>query len=269
MRHYTLNKKCKRIRQWTTMNGLEHTLDWQNSDLNLTGSHVLHGAVTKVKRWEVPDDWQATSVKEHAAQSCKQSATALICHQWCGRCVQSKYSVLQKTQRKIRSCRLSCHHDWSCSTWRLNIRIYCGHTEMEDSIIHACQMSPRGLVRGVDLQHLPESWFLRHGKVAWKGNLCQSWEAAITWTACRKTGRHCHRYASDTTLGSQARGRTGALKEQGQDGQFWAVIAAQCVKPGMQMALALLHMPALENTACYVRKVITVCRKTGARIGIV
>ena len=26
--------------------------------------------------------------------------------------------------------------------------------------------------------------------------------------------------ASDTTLGSQARGRTGALKEQGQDGQF-------------------------------------------------
>ena len=27
-------------------------------------------------------------------------------------------------------------------------------------------------------------------------------------------------HASDTTLGSQAWGRTGALKEQGQDGQF-------------------------------------------------
>ena len=35
-----------------------------------------------------------------------------------------------------------------------------------------------------------------------------------------KTNRHCHRHASDTTLGSQAWGRTGALKEQGQDGQF-------------------------------------------------
>ena len=29
---------------------------------------------------------------------------------------------------------------------------YCGHTEMEDSLIHACQ-TPRGPVRGVDLQY--------------------------------------------------------------------------------------------------------------------
>ena len=37
----------------------------------------------------------------------------------------------------------------------------------------------------------------------------------------------------------------------------------------MQMVLALLHMPALEDTACYVRKTISMCRKTGAKIGTV
>ena len=35
------------------------------------------------------------------------------------------------------------------------------------------------------------------------------------------------------------------------------------------MALALLHMPALEDTACYVRKTVAMCRRTGARIGTV
>ena len=37
----------------------------------------------------------------------------------------------------------------------------------------------------------------------------------------------------------------------------------------MQMVLALLHMPALEDTACYVRKTIAMCRRTGAKIGTV
>ena len=37
----------------------------------------------------------------------------------------------------------------------------------------------------------------------------------------------------------------------------------------MQMVLALLHMPALEDTACYVRKTISMCRRTGAKIGTV
>ena len=58
-------------------------------------------------------------------------------------------------------------------------------------------------------------------------------------------------------------------KSKGKTGSFERYIAAQCINPGIQMVLALLHMPALEDTACYVRKVITVCRKTGARIGIV
>ena len=58
-------------------------------------------------------------------------------------------------------------------------------------------------------------------------------------------------------------------KSKGKTGSFERYIAAQCVRPGMQMALALLHMPALENTACYVRKTVAMCRQTGARIGTV
>ena len=44
---------------------------------------------------------------------------------------------------------------------------------------------------------------------------------------------------------------------------------AQCVRPGVQLALALLHMPALEDTADYVRRAIAMCRRTGAEIGTV
>ena len=58
-------------------------------------------------------------------------------------------------------------------------------------------------------------------------------------------------------------------KSKGKMGSFERYIAAQCVRPGMQMALALLHMPALEDTACYVRKTVAMCRQTGARIGTV
>ena len=58
-------------------------------------------------------------------------------------------------------------------------------------------------------------------------------------------------------------------KSKGKTGSFERYIAAQCLKPGMQMALALLHMPALEDTACYVRKTIAMCRRTGAKIGTV
>ena len=56
---------------------------------------------------------------------------------------------------------------------------------------------------------------------------------------------------------------------RGKTGSFERYIAAQCIKPGMQMALALLHMPALEDTACYVRKAAAMCRRTGAKIGTV
>ena len=58
-------------------------------------------------------------------------------------------------------------------------------------------------------------------------------------------------------------------KSKGKTGSFERYIAAQCIKPGMQMVLALLHMPALEDTACYVRKTISMCRRTGAKIGTV
>ena len=58
-------------------------------------------------------------------------------------------------------------------------------------------------------------------------------------------------------------------KSKGKTGSFERYIAAQCIKPGMQMVLALLHMPALEDTACYVRKTIAMCRRTGAKIGTV
>ena len=58
-------------------------------------------------------------------------------------------------------------------------------------------------------------------------------------------------------------------KSKGKTGSFERYIAAQCIKPGMQMALALLHMPALEDTACYVRKTVAMCRQTGAKIGTV
>ena len=37
----------------------------------------------------------------------------------------------------------------------------------------------------------------------------------------------------------------------------------------MQMVLALLHMPALEDTSYYVRKTVAMCRRTGAKIGTV
>ena len=56
-------------------------------------------------------------------------------------------------------------------------------------------------------------------------------------------------------------------KSKGKTGSFERYIAAQCLKPGIQMVLALLHMPALEDTACYVRKTISMCRRTGAKIG--
>ena len=58
-------------------------------------------------------------------------------------------------------------------------------------------------------------------------------------------------------------------KSKGKTGSFERYIAAQCIKPGMQMVLALLHMPALEDTACYVHKTISMCRRTGAKIGTV
>ena len=58
-------------------------------------------------------------------------------------------------------------------------------------------------------------------------------------------------------------------KSKGKTGSFERYITAQCIKPGMQMALALFHMPALEDTACYVRKTIAMCRQTGAKIGTV
>ena len=54
---------------------------------------------------------------------------------------------------------------------------------------------------------------------------------------------------------------------KGKTGSFERCIAAQCINPGIQMVLALLHMPALEDTACYVRKTISMCRRTGAKIG--
>ena len=58
-------------------------------------------------------------------------------------------------------------------------------------------------------------------------------------------------------------------KSKGKTGSFERYIAAQCINPGIQMALALLHMPALEDTACYVRKTISMCRRTGAKIGTI
>ena len=58
-------------------------------------------------------------------------------------------------------------------------------------------------------------------------------------------------------------------KSKGKTGSFERYIAAQCINPGIQMALALLHMPALEDTAYYVRKTISMCRRTGAKIGTV
>ena len=59
---------------------------------------------------------------------------------------------------------------------------------------------------------------------------------------------------------SKSKGRTGIVE--------WYVVA-QCVRPGVQLALALLHMPALEDTADYVRMAIAACRGTGAGIGTV
>ena len=56
-------------------------------------------------------------------------------------------------------------------------------------------------------------------------------------------------------------------KSKGRTGTFERYVVAQCVRPGVQ--LALLHMPALEDTADYVRRAITACRRTGAGIGTV
>ena len=58
-------------------------------------------------------------------------------------------------------------------------------------------------------------------------------------------------------------------KSKGRTGTFERYVVAQCVRPGVQLALALLHMPALEDTADYVRRAITACRRTGAGIGTV
>ena len=58
-------------------------------------------------------------------------------------------------------------------------------------------------------------------------------------------------------------------KSKGRTGTFERYVVAQCVRPGVQLALALLHMPALEDTADYVRRAIAMCRRTGAGIGTV
>ena len=77
----------------------------------------------------------------------------------------------------------------------------------------------------------------------------------------RKTGRHC---ASDTTLGSLSTGPNWS-QSKGKTGSFERYIAAQCIKPGMQMVLALLHLPALEDTGVMCARPFSL----GAKIGTV
>ena len=58
-------------------------------------------------------------------------------------------------------------------------------------------------------------------------------------------------------------------KSKGQIGLYERYVTAQAVGPGGQLALGGLHMPALEDTADYVRRIITACRNSGVEIGTV
>ena len=58
-------------------------------------------------------------------------------------------------------------------------------------------------------------------------------------------------------------------KSKGRTSTFERYVVARCVRLGVQLAPALLHMPALEDTADYVRRAIATCRRTGAGIGTV
>ena len=55
-------------------------------------------------------------------------------------------------------------------------------------------------------------------------------------------------------------------KSKGRTGTFERYVVAQCVRPGMQLALALLHIPALEDTVDYARGAIAMCRRTSVGI---
>ena len=50
---------------------------------------------------------------------------------------------------------------------------------------------------------------------------------------------------------------------------FARYVTAQCVAPGAQLALGGLHVPALEETADYVRRAVSACRRAGAEVGAV
>ena len=135
--------------------------------------------------------------------------------------------------------------------------------------LHACQRPSRISVRGVDYQHC-----LRVDPYGMAKSLEKVMSANLErlQSLGLLSGKRID-IAIDMHLIRRWDRKHGAelvrSKSKGKTGSFERYIAAQCIKPGMQMVLALLHMPALEDTACYVRKTISMCRRTGAKIGTV
>ena len=58
-------------------------------------------------------------------------------------------------------------------------------------------------------------------------------------------------------------------KSGGKTGLFARYVTAQCVWSGEQLTPGAMQMPALEETADFVDRVVSACRKAGAKVGTV
>ncbi len=57
-------------------------------------------------------------------------------------------------------------------------------------------------------------------------------------------------------------------KSKGKTGSFERYVTAQCVNRRMNLALGVIHMPALEDASDFVRRIIKTCRDNRVRIGV-
>ena len=58
-------------------------------------------------------------------------------------------------------------------------------------------------------------------------------------------------------------------KDKGRTGYYERYVTAQSVTKGMRLTLGVLHMPALESIADFVRKIVDSCLDSGAAVNTV
>ena len=102
-----LNERRESTRQCVTMKGSHTGLDSQNRHVSLARSRAPLGT----EAGGAPNDRQVAPAERHAALPRKRPAAPLVCHERGGGRVRSDRPALQKAQRRVRPCRLSCRHD--------------------------------------------------------------------------------------------------------------------------------------------------------------